>query len=53
MRALVPTSSSLVFFLVEFLDHHQRKHHVVLVELEQRIGVGEQNAGVENEGTSH
>ena len=38
---------------VQLLDHDEREHHVVFIESERGLGVGEQDAGVEYEGVGH
>ena len=38
---------------VQLLDHDERQDHIVFVESEWGLGVGEQDAGVEYEGVGH
>ena len=37
---------------LELRDHHHREHHLVLLELAQRRGIGQQDAGVDHVGTA-
>ncbi len=52
-RALAPTSSNRVFLSVEFLDDDERKDHLVFVEAEDGVRIGQKNAGIQDVGSSH
>ena len=38
---------------IQLLDDHERQHHIVFIESERGLGVGEQDTGIEDKGVGH